>query len=91
MRREIKYGSLLTINIHEVERKSTKKSLDKCSGACTGDPAPLFFYFAFSILSKETRPFIYLILLFPPVDIPLNEESVIFIWEDLPSDDALQV
>ena len=29
--------------------------------------------------------------MFPPVDIALNDESVNFIREDLPSDDALQV
>ena len=54
-------------------------------------PLPLCFV----ILSKETHymsmQFIYLILLFPQVVIALNDESVNFIREDLPSDDALKM
>ena len=38
MRREVKYGSLLTINTREVERKYTNKSREKCNGGFNGGP-----------------------------------------------------
>ena len=82
MRREVKYGSLLTINIiREAERKSTKSRASNAVADLPGAVGPvwrsqlnfLFILLFYIIQRNPMSQFIYLVLLFPPVG-KLNKE-----------------